>query len=609
MDLSVLIPTYNTRDKVVRCLRSVVNQCTSYSFEVICLDDGSNAFSKRILEEAKEEFFEVKFIQTPHSGVASARNALMKHASGDYVLFVDADDMLTEQAIDVLMNAAVRYHADLVEGAYAFKNGIHMMCDHEIVVYRDEDKLYFSGFLWGKVMRRSLWKNVNFWDGHYYEDLIVHTLIYPLTKICVYTPQICCYYERTDNGLSETLRHSADILDSVKAFSYYLDATEKLLIPVGEYHKAFFQFYSGIVCKRRFQHCLPELKQQVDKGLCQIAKKYWQDEKCNLFSKTNVDNFDIRPPFIAPLVTDKLLFGKTEEWMAVVLATDQSYLPILPVLIRSILLHNYHNVRYDIVIFHDHLKENMYQPVLNEFETEPVSIRFIDIHQWTMHIQFGIKAHHTLNATTYFRLLIPYILSCNYHKALYLDCDMLVNADLYDLYSLSIDEVFLAAVPDITGLSEYYAPSNRKRQYRDKMFGNIAPEDYFNAGLLLLNLDMFRQCVNFSELKEMMEQTCWEQYDQDILNWICGGNTLLLPPEWNVIADFGLNQYLPSKIRTRAFDAECAPKIIHYGGGSRKPWKKENIPYFNEFWSIAEMTSMYDKLTSLLNGVQQESIT
>lgn len=232
--------------------------------------------------------------------------------------------------------------------------------------------------------------------------------------------------------------------------------------------------------------------------------------------------------------------------------------------------------------------------------SDTVSIRFIDIHKWTEDIEFGISNNNKLNETTYFRLLIPFILSTDYHKAIYLDCDMVVQTDLREMFSIQLKHHYVAAVQDITGLAEYYAPSNSKRQYRDKMFPNIFPQDYFNAGLLLIDLDSFRQNISFSFIREMMEQTCWNQYDQDILNFICAGKTLMLPLEWNVIADFGLNQYLPDTIRKHAKIAELSPKIIHYGGGNRKPWKRRKVPYFDIFWIIAKKTNAYERLCDML---------
>lgn len=600
MDLSVLIPTYNAYDKVLKCLRSVTEQCTSYSYEIICFDDGSNDDSKLFLENAKKDFINVRFLCSGHIGVASARNTLLDQALGNYVMFVDADDILVPRSIDHLMDAAIRYHADLVEGSYTVGDSVYSLCEEEIVFYRDRDKLYLSGFLWGKVIRRSLFDSVRFYDGHYYEDLVVHTVILPLTKICVYTPHICYHYRRTESGLSITLRNSENLMDSVYTLDYYLEMAARLSVSLGQYHKLFFQYYSGYICTKRFQNCPIEKKKLCKEALSKIAKKLWQNDAYNRFEQDIIDASVRRHTFINPIIVKRFFENNNENCIPIVLATDKTYLPVLPVLIRSLLMYNVSNTVYDIIIFHDHLQEQFYLHILEEFVSDTVSIRFIDIHKWTEDIEFGISNNNKLNETTYFRLLIPFILSTDYHKAIYLDCDMVVQTDLRELFSIQLKHHYVAAVQDITGLAEYYAPSNSKRQYRDKMFPNIFPQDYFNAGLLLIDLDSFRQNISFSFIREMMEQTCWNQYDQDILNFICAGKTLMLPLEWNVIADFGLNQYLPDTIRKHAKIAELSPKIIHYGGGNRKPWKRRKVPYFDIFWIIAKKTNAYERLCDML---------
>lgn len=602
MDLSVLVPTYDAEEKIIICLESILRQRTSFSYEIICLNDGSHISSAAFLEKAKQMFPRITFIDCQHKGISSTRNSLIMHAAGNYIMFVDADDILQEDAIEVLMTTALHYDADLVEGAYSVDGAVHALCDEENVFYRDDEKLYFSGFLWGKVIRRDLFDNIRFFEGHYYEDLIVHILLLPLAKICAYTAHVCYQYSRSKDGLSKTLRRSNDIMDSVHTLDHYLDLARQLSIPLGTYYKQFFRYYACVICRSRFQDHSSEQKKTLQEGLAQISFRYWDEDLIDPITKGLIDSSNIRPGFQLPPKADTLSHVPEEDCVTVVMCINDQYLAVLPVVIQSILNANSKSKYYDFIILHDHLNETRCYHTVSSLPSDLLSIRFIDIHPWVKDIRFGIGHHCSLDQTTYFRLFIPYILSWEYDKAIYLDCDTIIQTDLYDLFSIDIHDALLAAAPDITGLAEYYAPESRKKAYRDLAFSNIPPHHYFNAGLLLINLNAMRQSISFTRLIETIERTCWEQYDQDILNHLCADNVLLLSPDWNVIADFGANRYLPDDIRKQAALAEKSPKIIHYGGGSRKPWKKRNIPYFDVFWSIAKQTSAYGSLCEILQN-------
>src|SRR5690606_8238011 len=90
--VSVLIPAYNVGRYIGECLKSVFNQ--SYdNIEVIVVNDGSTDDIENII--SKDSFYDrIKYIKQSNKGVSAARNRALKEATGEYVVFVDADDIV-----------------------------------------------------------------------------------------------------------------------------------------------------------------------------------------------------------------------------------------------------------------------------------------------------------------------------------------------------------------------------------------------------------------------------------------------------------------------------------------------------------------------------------
>jgi glycosyltransferase involved in cell wall biosynthesis len=98
---SIIIPIYNVEPYLRQCLDSVVNQ-DYFDYEVICINDGSTDHSLAILEEYKKQYPQITLISQENKGLSAARNAGIRAATGDYILFLDSDDWLEKDAIRML---------------------------------------------------------------------------------------------------------------------------------------------------------------------------------------------------------------------------------------------------------------------------------------------------------------------------------------------------------------------------------------------------------------------------------------------------------------------------------------------------------------------------
>ena len=122
MMFSVIIPVYNVAPYLRECLDSVLAQTYS-DWEAICVDDGSTDGSGAILEEYAAQDSRVRIIHQSNAGVSSARNAALKVAEGDWVLFVDADDVVHQNLLENLSIAIDRNPEVLGVCHYGFKMG------------------------------------------------------------------------------------------------------------------------------------------------------------------------------------------------------------------------------------------------------------------------------------------------------------------------------------------------------------------------------------------------------------------------------------------------------------------------------------------------------
>jgi len=111
--ISIIIPVYNAELYLPQCLDSVTRQ-TFTDFECICINDGSTDSSLNILKNHSETDKRFKIISQQNSGVSQARNTGIKTACGNYIVFADPDDWLSENYLEVLYDTIEKYGCDVI---------------------------------------------------------------------------------------------------------------------------------------------------------------------------------------------------------------------------------------------------------------------------------------------------------------------------------------------------------------------------------------------------------------------------------------------------------------------------------------------------------------
>lgn len=186
-DLSIIITVDEGELYLKECLESVLAQKTHYTFEVIALSDGSKDSSPQILDAYKDHF---KVQHYPRLGRSTISNLALEKVKGRYFTFLDADDILTPDAIETWLNSAFKTQADLVQASYyTFDDkgliGHFPQKNLETGAFLQDEFKDFPGFYCMKVFRRDLFKQVNFPVGYRFEDTIMAFLVYPQVKKAV----------------------------------------------------------------------------------------------------------------------------------------------------------------------------------------------------------------------------------------------------------------------------------------------------------------------------------------------------------------------------------------------------------------------------------------
>jgi len=235
LSLSVIVPVFNAEAYLEKCIDSILHQNTAFDYELIVIDDGSTDASPHILDTYLNHP-RMTVVRIANSGVARARNEGIRRARGKYVMFVDADDYLPPDSVETLLARAIRDGVDIVQGSYwivdVAGNVQATQLSEDIVASRaDPDVAALSGYPWGKVIRRELFRSVQFPEGMAYEDTIVALIVLPLANGYISVKKPVYYYRENPRGLTAGLTRDAKTLDAYWVVSKLLSDRRTLGLP------------------------------------------------------------------------------------------------------------------------------------------------------------------------------------------------------------------------------------------------------------------------------------------------------------------------------------------------------------------------------------------
>ena len=257
-------------------------------------------------------------------------------------------------------------------------------------------------------------------------------------------------------------------------------------------------------------------------------------------------------------------------------ATDDKYVPYCGIMLTSLFENNI-DLRFCVHILSEGLNEQNRNDLTKFANNYGQSVEFVTIDKDILK-DCPIKKNDYVSLATYYRILAPMLLSTDIDIILYLDCDIIINNNIAELYNIDISDYAVGGViDDDFGNEEKYQRLN------------IPTKDYYtNAGVLLVNLKYWRENEIVNKCLDYIKNNANKiiQHDQDVINAILHEKIKRLPLTYNFQTAFILShlQYkytieIKDMIRICMYN----PTIIHYTG-SGKPWYKHSQhPYTNHY--------------------------
>ena len=277
----------------------------------------------------------------------------------------------------------------------------------------------------------------------------------------------------------------------------------------------------------------------------------------------------------------------TKKEIPIFFAVDDGYSPFLAVAIQSMIDNSSDDNKYLIKVLYTNISEENQKKIL-KYERSNVDIEFVDLNYYIKKIQDKLYTRDYYSKTTYFRLFIPNLYP-QYSKVLYLDSDIVILDDIAKLYNTDMGDNLVAAAPDdVIQFNKVF------QEYAELVVGVADYRKYFNAGILVMNLDELRKFKFQEKFIYLLDKIRFSvAQDQDYLNRLCKGRVKFFDRVWNRMP-------IPDP-KIKASDV----KLVHYNLAF-KPWHFEDILYKEFFWKYAEETEYFDKIQEIRDNYTEE---
>lgn len=214
--ISIIVPVYNVEKYIHKCVDSILNQSFK-DFELILIDDGSPDNCGKICDEYASQDSRVIVVHKENGGQATARNAALDIARGEYIGFVDSDDYIESDMYEILYNMCIENDCDIsnCSSTIYYKdrkvvNGGHkfMIHDRKEAMKVVTEGVLYDECLWTKLIKKSLLENIRIPTGIAYEDTaFTYKLIDRAEKICCIGKAKYNYVKRENSTMDSAVKN------------------------------------------------------------------------------------------------------------------------------------------------------------------------------------------------------------------------------------------------------------------------------------------------------------------------------------------------------------------------------------------------------------------
>lgn len=232
--VSIIVPIYKVERYLQQCINSICEQ--TYEFlQIILVDDGSPDDCGKICDINAERDSRIVVIHKENGGLSSARNAGLDVAEGEYVSFVDADDTIHPQFIEILLGLCLQYECDIAQCDYltVAEDSIKLPINtvQSIKLYNNKQAIYKMcctneaakyTIAWNKVYKKELFRDIRYPLGKIHEDeFTTYLLLWKVRKIAVINLYLYYYLQRETSIMGSAF--SVKKLEALAAFKERLE--------------------------------------------------------------------------------------------------------------------------------------------------------------------------------------------------------------------------------------------------------------------------------------------------------------------------------------------------------------------------------------------------
>ena len=204
--LSIVVPVYNVVDYLEECLNSVIAQ-TYKDWELIIVDDGSSDGSSMICDKYAND--KIKVLHKQNAGLSSARNLGLQHAKGQYIAFIDSDDVILPNYFQTLISLAGKHNADIVCSIISIYGKVPDNCHTVEEVLNTNEAMKqliiqnkYNHGVCVKLFKREIAKQVDFKFGYTSEDVLYSYETFKIASKIVFTSYSGYLYRIRENSIT-----------------------------------------------------------------------------------------------------------------------------------------------------------------------------------------------------------------------------------------------------------------------------------------------------------------------------------------------------------------------------------------------------------------------
>lgn len=282
--VSVVVPVYKTEKYIRNCILSVINQTYS-NLEILLIDDGSPDNCPQICEEYANSDNRISVVHKKNGGLSDARNRGIEIASGEYITFLDSDDVIGPHMIESMTSLILKESADIVkmrsertytladcvesDGPYTCETSISMLKR----IYHDQPQIISAC---GKLFKTELFSKIRFPVGLYYEDEFTTPKIYATASKIVVSDSLEYFYMQWDNeSIMRSKQRPKKIRDAIAmsedriTFFEQLGNEDLILLAKEDHYYRLKRFVDGT-----HDASDEDLKREINKKLITVKKAY-----------------------------------------------------------------------------------------------------------------------------------------------------------------------------------------------------------------------------------------------------------------------------------------------------------------------------------------------